>query len=694
MSRLSLELSNRRRYAVTLAAGLALILLVVGTAWWFFLRPPGSEQQAQAIYPPITASIEPADGATIRSTEAWVSWSPLTQTTGRILWRAAGESAFQSVEASGDPLMARLRPLKAGTKYEYVVESDSGGRTERSPMRTFSVQGGFAFDSDVVERTVSRDYFQPVVLTLHNNSNDKVVVGAKALAQFPDLPADIVGPGSVDEPVELAPGGTLPLNLAVTAPDARHDSYDIPIEAAGAYALARVHIDRTNFKLAFNVLSEDPHSLAKTIEIRNDGDTLGNLAITIAAPNQADVRLQPGVAHGYLPSGQTLEIVAQPVLYMEFQSLRAELEVSANGQTVTYPLDFKAPAGMPLVGVRTDPDERSTSRDWYCTNKPDTCSNVPGPDGTGPSSEPASSGVSMGPVLAMPITAPGETAPASAATGPAATQGACSSCNMGQACKDIAATMQLIDDYTFNGANLYPGAFMKFKEQFDPLLRHLSVNDLACRYDPNSNVPAGADGLLGDMLRQRNSFKTLTSTAFFPGKVPCVKGVDGDMNSPQCQDRKTISNIYSDLEQLASMLGCTQPAAKEPPSGICPEGEEKPDSDTKKALKPIIDALKKAKEMIDEQRQRNPTIEELKEKYEQYKKMLEIWEQIEAASCVPGKIIQDLHAIEQKRADTCTAFAEDNFQWFKKMGMTNDAAHEAFFAAATAACDQALSANP
>src|SRR5437588_8990417 len=137
------------------------------------------------------------------------------------------------------------------------------------------------------------------MFTLHNNSSDKVVVGAKALAQFDDLPSDIVGPGSVDEPVEVPAGGTLPLRLAVTAPDATRDSYDIPIEASGAYALARVRINKINFKVSFNVVKEDPNTLAKTIDIHNDGDSLAGLAVRIVSPNDSGVPLQPGATHAY-----------------------------------------------------------------------------------------------------------------------------------------------------------------------------------------------------------------------------------------------------------------------------------------------------------------------------------------------------------------------------------------------------------
>jgi hypothetical protein len=244
-------------------------------------------------------------------------------------------------------------------------------------------QAGVAFEPATVEASIQRDYDQTVKLGLRNNSDKNVVVAAKALGQFDDLPADIVGPGSVDEPVQVPPGGRLELRLAITAPDATREAYDIPVEAAGASATARVRITKIDFRLSFRIISEDPHTLAKTIEVRNDGSTLADLALHIAAPNESEVRLEPSAKHAYLPAGKTLQLVAAPVLYLEFQSLKAVLEGRAGGQSARFSLDFQAPADKRLIGVRTATKEYSSASDWYCTNKPDTCTEVPGPQGNG-----------------------------------------------------------------------------------------------------------------------------------------------------------------------------------------------------------------------------------------------------------------------------------------------------------------------
>lgn len=341
-------------------------------------------------------SIEPADGAVVRGTEAWVRWWAPESDEGRLLWRQAGMQDFREVKAvEGEPYLARLSPLEPGKKYEYRIESRNGDRVLRSDLRSVVAEGGLAFEA-AKEHAIQRDYDQTVLLTLRNGSADKVRVAARSLARLDDLPADIVGPGSVDQPADVPAGGTLTLRLAVTAADAMEEAYEIPIEAAGAYTAARVKVARPRFKLSFRVLDEDPATLTKTIEIQNDGQTVADLALHIAKPNAAEVRLQPNARHAYLAEGKSMTVAAIPVLYLEFESLQAELECVAAGQTVRFPLEFRAPAGLRLVGRRGGSSFWSWVKDFFCTNKPNTCSLAQGNGGTGPENPKPDDGAALG----------------------------------------------------------------------------------------------------------------------------------------------------------------------------------------------------------------------------------------------------------------------------------------------------------
>ncbi len=355
---------------------------------------------SEPMFPPLFAEIEPADGAVLRGTEAWVRWYGGEDASGRVLWRKAGDTRLHRVEAMGtDPLAAQLAPLQLGQQYEYVVEQISAGFVQRSSLRSFTVEGGVVFDPPVVDQTIQRDYNQIVTLTLRNSTDEAIEVAARALLQFDDLPAEIVGPGSVDDPSVLEPGQSLDLSLAVFAPDATQRDYEILIEAAGAVGRARVYVEQPDLELDFQVTGEDPNTLAKTVKITNLGDKLTDLSVRIASPQWNDVRLNPSASHARLDNGESMTFVASPVLYLEFESLEAELECKAAGQSVHFPLQFVAPSDKRLIGVRTASQETSrlpqkqnagdegaeltTADNSTCPNKPISCTDQEGGNATG-----------------------------------------------------------------------------------------------------------------------------------------------------------------------------------------------------------------------------------------------------------------------------------------------------------------------
>src|SRR5205823_7174836 len=125
-----------------------------------------------------------------------------------------------------------------------------------------------------------------------NRGSQPLRVSAKALKQFDHLPSDITGYGSVEVPAQLPPNSTLDLRLAVTAADAAADTYEIPVEAGGAYVTAKFHVRRPKLDLAFRVIDDDPKTLAKTVEIHNNGDTLTDLAVHVTKENEGDLELE------------------------------------------------------------------------------------------------------------------------------------------------------------------------------------------------------------------------------------------------------------------------------------------------------------------------------------------------------------------------------------------------------------------
>lgn len=569
------QFSRLMRQRNTLLIAAAVFALLIASLLWKLMQPPEVKDPVEVEYPTLLIEIEPADGATVSGSEAWVRWSPPAPGKGTVFWRATGAGEFQHVEAGGDdPKIARLAPLKAG-KYEYYVESTSEGRTERSPLRTFTVRTGVAFEGEVDVR-VERDYDQQVSVKLRNDSGEKVTVAARSLTQHPDLLADFVGYGSADQPAELAPGASIPLQFVVTAPDATRDSYDIPVEAAGASGLVRVRVNRPELKLSFKVVGEDPHSLTKKVEVLNEGATLSDLSVHLVGDAAADVVIQPATTHAYLAAGQKLEFAIAPILYLEFQQVAVNLEASAAGQSMRFPLEFKAPAGVQLMGIRTGTQYHSFSNDFYCTNRPSTCSNLPGPQGNGP-------------VLLASV---GSSIPA---------QTACTPCDIPSACAHISELQELIEKYSDPGTRENPGigmgveSFKKFAGEFDTIFVKLATSNLACRYDKGNGLPSGVDATLADIRRARVGFKTLDEPlATFPGDT-CAMG--NDMSSRQreeCDDHQAIESIYDELGNLANAIGCP-PADKGGPKRRNPC----PDIGTFETIQESADRGKKTVDMLE-----------------------------------------------------------------------------------------------
>lgn len=514
---------------------------------------------------PLFGEIEPADGATAYASDVWIRWSSPTAAKGRVLWRKVGSTHVQSSDAgNGQELLAHLSSLSAGSKYEYIVEQSDDSQTRRSSVRTLDVKSGLAFEP-VVDQTVEHDYDQSVKLTLRNKGSQPVTVAAKALKQFNDLPSDITGYGSVDVPGQITPNGTLDLRLAVTAADATRDTYEIPVVAAGAYATARFHVRTPKLNIAFKVLSEDPKTLAKTVEIRNNGDVLTDLAVRTVRENQTDLQIQPGVKHARLNSGWTINITVTPILYLEFQSLKAEIEATAAGQSAKFPLEFQAPPDVRLIAFRSASGAGSSCQGGYCTNSPNTCSECPGTPGTGPQLE-----------VASPSSPP--------------EAGRCKykKCNKGDACKTVKDLQDLIDAYQ-NGdprvGAILKGSFAKFAQEFDSLFNQLSA-DLNC-----ADLPDEVASLLARIAEKRKGWKTLNAQNPFPdcggynrpteNPEPC-----GGCTYPppeamgRCQDAWSIDDIAAGkmhldpagglLSQLSDAMDCDG-KSKGFPRLKCPE---------------------------------------------------------------------------------------------------------------------------
>ena len=267
-------------------------------------------------------------------------------------------------------------------------------------------------------------------------------------------------------------------------------------------------------------------------------------------------------------------------------------------------------------------------------------------------------------------------------------------CDIPGACETIDEMIELIDYYNdIHSPTLGKiDSFTDFARDFDKLFQKLSTQDLACRYDPGSNVPSDVEALTGGILRNRNSYKTLGSSAsVFPFSA-CTEVEGRPLRQPECDDLKLIEDNRGKLTTLAGVLGCARASPSPEPEGgptACAEGEGPPSDGTKESIEQITDGLKEALKQADEELTLHPESEGLRDRIDQFEKLIGFWEQIQAASCVPGEVLQSLGQIARGDEDACNNLCHHTFNWMKEMGASSDNVRVPFMAACTHGCDTA-----
>jgi hypothetical protein len=114
----------------------------------------------------------------------------------------------------------------------------------------------------------------------------------------------------------------------VHAQDAVLGGYDIPISlnnldvdniSDNAVVHVSVHIPSINFTLI--EVGADNHTLSKTYEIHNYGDTLTDLMVYADDSIKSNVTFNPVINHGKLDSGASTTFEVIPTLYANFTNI-------------------------------------------------------------------------------------------------------------------------------------------------------------------------------------------------------------------------------------------------------------------------------------------------------------------------------------------------------------------------------------
>lgn len=296
-------------------------------------------------------------------------------------------------------------------------------------------------------------------------------------------------------------------------------------------------------------------------------------------------------------------------------------------------------------------------------------------------------------------------------------------CDTKAACEIVRSMLDLIARYeAMTGFD--PGSFARFVNEFNPQLQKLS-EALACRFNEGADAPPDAaqlKELLGQLLRDRNSFRTLNRRSEFPQPSACIDRTTGVAIRAslvnRCADYDTVQRIKQNLAGLAGVLGCP-PTNDGPPSanvscqqlsnglldGLTTFFDQMDELQTVNRLgsgesydqvtggiESALDELQDAaKEIEGTGGTGAQQYQEIQGKIAKLRKLLDVWKQMKAASCLPPEIEQLLRRLAQeKRAGTehkatCTELCGATADWYVEIsGLATQ--RGTFFKACNLAC--------
>ncbi|RLD66449.1 MAG: hypothetical protein DRI95_06740 [Bacteroidetes bacterium] len=218
---------------------------------------------------------------------------------------------------------------------------------------------------------------QQIILEVANNSNDLI--------------AGFVGSGSRDLLMEIPAGATVPVSLLFFAQDAKPGEHKcvVRMQVAGSSppiqdnAMVTISVAKPSFSLSTSIGSVDPLTLATDIRVVNKGDMLTDFDIVPIGSNANRVRCIPHVEHAKLDIGDVIGCRLQPILRPGEKGFTCEVELRAAGQSTRMQVSFSVPDDKQVFVALTHSTTSSNGSAWFCTNKPDFNSDIPG-GGNGP----------------------------------------------------------------------------------------------------------------------------------------------------------------------------------------------------------------------------------------------------------------------------------------------------------------------
>ncbi|HWQ18565.1 MAG TPA: CARDB domain-containing protein [Methanotrichaceae archaeon] len=305
---------------------------------------------------PMISDLLPEDSARTGSEEVLVAWKTAVNASSDVFIRSEVSTNFRRVAgAPAEEHAVKVGGLSRNSLYEYYVRSETPRGASQSDVRRIFIDNGIAFDQKVYNFSIERDYNQSVFIGIKNTDTKPHELLMQVSGVPQDLALNFVGEGSVDQRIALLPGEARSIELAFHAQDALSKEYSILLNLTNLGAEPITDSAVVNLKVHFPVIDysieevkSDPYTLAKTLRITNRGDPLSDLSVS-ASRGLADLLVfSPSVDHAYIGTGQSLESVAEPVLYEGFTGAEGTITASAARASRNLSVQFAVPPGKSI----------------------------------------------------------------------------------------------------------------------------------------------------------------------------------------------------------------------------------------------------------------------------------------------------------------------------------------------------------
>jgi len=349
-----------------------------------FSRNLGGSKEATASLnvtsSPMLSDLQPEDNARTGSEEVLVSWRTPVNASSEVFVRSEGAAEFRRIfGAPGEVHAVKVGGLSRNSLYEYYVRSETPRGASQSDVLRIFIDNAISFNRKAYNFSIERDYNQSVFIDVKNTDTKPHELLMQVLGVPQDLALNFVGEGSVDQRIALLPDEARSIELVFHAQDALSEEYSILLNLTNLGAEPITDSAVVNLKVHFPVIDysieevrSDPYTLAKTLRITNRGDPLSDLSVS-ASRDLADLLVfSPSVDHAYLGAGQSLEFIAEPILYEGFTEAEGAITASAAGAGRNLSVQFAVPPGKSIFVGQQPKMNISFAKDLDDDSNPNT----------------------------------------------------------------------------------------------------------------------------------------------------------------------------------------------------------------------------------------------------------------------------------------------------------------------------------